>query len=199
MYDASSASSVPWSGTIEHEDDYTRKDTSMTRIDHSLRPAFAITIVMLLGGLAGGCGGGADETDRPTTEATEESAESGVAATFTVGEESWDFERVLCAFGPEKTEVETTTFTMLASKDGISVNASIDERFGHVMSLQQTGRDDGPLVLWEAGGPGPQARAEAGDLIQLDGERVTASGTFVDPETGESAEGTFTGECTYVR
>ena len=170
----------------------------MTPIHHPLRPAFAFMALLLLTGLVGGCGDGADQPDQPTTEATGQSTQSGAAATFTVGEKSWEFGRVLCAFGPEKTEVETTTFTMRASKDGIIVDASIDERFGHVMSLQETGGDE-PRVLWEAGGPTPQARAEARELIQLDGERVTASGTFVDPETGESAEGTFTGECTYVR
>lgn len=113
------------------------------------------------------------------------------AATLTVGDHTYEFERIFCAFGPEETGQNDTEFSLSARQDGLQLDATINERFGHVVSLDDIENLDDPRVGWTAGG----ILGGAEDIIELDGKQVSAEATFRDGNTQETTDGSLRATC----
>ncbi|MEZ5244328.1 MAG: hypothetical protein R2707_04460 [Acidimicrobiales bacterium] len=115
--------------------------------------------------------------------------QGGGSATLTVGDQTWTFDSVLCAFGEEMIGQEGAVFNLSSIQDGLQMYASIDS-FGHSLSLNDIKDFENPSVdLSSAFG--------AGEFIQLDGKDVTAEVGFMDGTSDDFAEipGTFTATC----
>lgn len=106
-------------------------------------------------------------------------AVGGGSATLTVGDQTWTFDSVLCAFGEEQIGQEGAEFNLSAIQDGLQLYASVDS-FGHSVSLNDIQDFENPSVSLDAF-PGD---AE----IVLDGKNVAATASFVD-STSDSFEG----------
>jgi hypothetical protein len=118
-----------------------------------------------------------------------QASQGGGSATLTVGDQTWTFDSVLCAFGEEMIGQEGAVFNLSSIQDGLQMYASIDS-FGHSVSLDDIEDFQNPSVsLSSAFG--------AGEFIQLDGKNVSAEIGFMDGTTDDFAEipGTFTATC----
>lgn len=142
----------------------------------------------------GGTSDGANAGEQMSASDAEES-DSSAGATLTIGERSYSFDRVLCAVGGEETGRDDTEFTLSARQDGLQLDASINTRFGHTVSIDDIANRDDPQVSWSAGETGLPGSDDAGEFIQVDGDRVTAEATFVDRLTDATAEGRLTATC----
>lgn len=151
------------------------------------RLAFATGLALML--LAVGCGDSSDS--EPGAEADVGEAARGSSANLTVGDRTYRFDRVLCAFGPEETGQDDIEFTLSAIQDGLQLDATIMTRFGHVVSLDDIEDFENPRVAWSAGGPG----STTGEIIHVDGKHVQVETSFTDQNTGTTANGTLEAQC----
>lgn len=148
-----------------------------------------------------GCGGeGVDDGNAAVAGEERSGADSregasGVGATLTIGEETYTFDRILCATGAEETGRDDTEFTLSAIQDGLQLDATIDARFGHTVSVDDIANRDDPQISWSAGEHGLPGADDAGEFIQVDGDRVTAEATFLDRLADTTATGTLTATC----
>lgn len=136
------------------------------------------------------CGDGPD-AERTDGGSDVSAAAGGGSATLTVGDQTYEFDRARCAFGSEETGRDDTEFVLSAIQDGLQLDATINTRFGHVVSLDDIEDFENPRVGWSAGGPG----SDAGEIIQVDGRRVSVEATFTDEVSGDTAEGTLSAVC----
>ena len=111
-------------------------------------------------------------------------------ATLTIGDDVWEFDDFVCAFGHENTESDTYSFTTdsRGEVDGVRVQmqATIadDSSTGrvegsgtsHQISVNDISDFENPSVAWSLSGP---------DAIRIDGYDITAEGTFDDRLTPE--------------
>jgi len=136
--------------------------------------------------------------DELVEEAEEaQAAEGGGSAELTVGEETWSFDSVLCAFGPEEIGDPEAEFALSAIQDGLQLYVSIDG-FGHSVSLDDIDDFEDPSVGWTAGGPVAALAGDAEEFVQVDGRQVQAEAEFVDSREGmasASAPGTLVATC----
>ena len=118
-------------------------------------------------------------------EAVQE-ALGGGGFTITVGDQTWVFDRVLCAFGEEEIGQEGAEFVLSAIQDGLQAYLSIDT-FGYGASIDDIEDFANPSVGFSNFGS-----AE----INLDGKNVSGSASFFD-SVGDAGEvpGTFEGTC----
>ena len=144
--------------------------------------------------------------DNPTAQNLDEATAALIgsrldrgSATLTIGDQVWEFDNFLCAFGHEATESEIFSFSTLGtgSFDGLNLRlqADIEDRSGgglyegsnvvHRVSLD--GQVDSG-VRWSARGV---------DVIQVDGYSVTAAGGFIDHTKNDQLEvpGTLAASC----
>lgn len=123
-------------------------------------------------------------------------AVGGGSATLTVGDETWVFGSVLCAFGEEQIGQEGAEFNLSAIQDGLQLYASIDS-FGHSVTLDDIQDFENPSVSLAAGGPAAAMIGGEEEFIELDGKNVAASALFVDDTTEdmEGIEGTLEATC----
>ena len=122
-----------------------------------------------------------------TLEQTQD-AVGGGSMVLTVGDETWTFEPVLCAFGPEQIGQEGAEFVLSSIQDGKQMYVSIDS-FGHSVSLDDIEDFANPSVSVSTFG--------GGEFIMLDGKSFSGSAEFLD-DTSDSFEtiaGTFSGTC----
>lgn len=128
-------------------------------------------------------------------EATQQ-AVGGGSATLTVGDQTWTFDSVLCAFGEDQIGQEGAEFNLSAIQDGLQLYASIDS-YGHVVTLDDIQDFENPSVSLEAGGPLASMVGGEEDFIVLDGKNVSASTLFVDglADQPEGIEGTLEATC----
>jgi hypothetical protein len=128
-------------------------------------------------------------------EATQE-AVGGGSATLTVGDQTWTFDSVLCAFGEDQIGQEGAEFNLSAIQDGLQLYASIDS-YGHVVTLDDIQDFENPSVSLEAGGPTAAMVGGDEEFIVLDGKNVSATTLFVDDLTDamEGVEGTLEATC----
>lgn len=112
--------------------------------------------------------------------------EGGGSATLTVGDQTWMFDSVLCAFGEDQIGQEGAEFVLSSIQDGMQLYAAIDS-FGRSVSLNDIENFSDPSVNLEAFGA---------DVV-VDGKNVSASGQFVDGTSDNFAEieGTFEATC----
>ena len=117
----------------------------------------------------------------------QQAAEGGGSATLTVGDQSWTFDTVLCAFGEDEIGQEGAEFVLSSLQDGMQMYASIDS-FGHLVSLDDIEDVENPSV----------SLSSTGDTsIMIDGNTVTAEAEFFDNTTDslDTVTGTFTATC----
>lgn len=115
-------------------------------------------------------------------------SEGGGSATFTVGDQTWTFDTVLCAFGEEEIGQEGAEFVLSSIQDGLQMYASIDS-FGHSVSLDDVENFADPSVSLSTFGDD--------DFIVLDGKNVSAEVGFIDGGGTDLTKtpGTFTATC----
>jgi hypothetical protein len=149
----------------------------------------AVAFVCCLGAVA--CATG-EEEGAPQSGAIQARPTGSVFATLEVGGQTYRFERVFCTVGPEQTGREDTDFVLSATQDGVRLDASINTRFGHVVTLADTRNRENPRFGWSAG---EVELGGAGPFIRIDGKRVSATATFTDGIAGATAEGTLSAVC----
>jgi hypothetical protein len=125
------------------------------------------------------------------------------SATLTIGDQTWEFDNFVCAFGYENTESDTFSFTTnsFGEFDGVNTQMQVtiaDEsgqgRLEGANVAQRIDFDDvsdfeNPSIGW---------RMRATDTVRIDGDRVTAEGVFDDGLTELEAEqipGTLEATC----
>ena len=129
------------------------------------------------------------------TEQAEELVESQEAAqaafggggfTLTVGDQSWTFDSVRCAFGEEEIGQEGAEFVLSAIQDGLQGYVSIDT-FGDFVSLDDISDFENPSVGLSAGDA----------TISIDGKNVSGTAEFMDSTSDDfsTTTGTFSGTC----
>jgi len=118
-----------------------------------------------------------------------QASQGGGSATLTVGDRTWTFDSVLCAFGEEMIGQEGAVFNLSSIQDGMQMYASIDQ-FGHNVDLNDIENYENPSVSVQSG-------FGADDFIVLDGKNVSAATGFTDNTTDDFTEipGTFTATC----
>jgi len=150
---------------------------------------------------------GRNPTAQNLTEQMQELIQSRVnpgSATLTIGDETWEFDNFLCAFGHDNTESDTFSFTTNSFGEFDSVRTQMQatiaddssqgrfegEGTSHRIDFDDTSDFENPSIGWNM-------RREAG-AISIDGNSVTAEGTFDDGLTeGEVEEipGTLVATC----
>lgn len=149
---------------------------------------FVVGFGLLLTAFA--CGDGSD-AENESERSGDLAATDGAAAILTVGAQTYEFERIFCGFGPEETGRDDTDFSLSARQNGLQLDATINDRFGHVVSVDDIENLDDPRVSWTAGG----LLGGAEDIIEIDGKQVSAEATFKDGNTGETADGSLSATC----
>lgn len=132
-------------------------------------------------------------------DAQEQAQESqgGGHATITIGDETWEFDSVLCTVGPAETGREDTEFVLSSIQDGLQLDATINTEFGHSISLNDIEDFENPSVSYGFTDFGAVTGGEVAEVIQVDGKDVYAEAGFYD-DTSESFEeipGTLTATC----
>jgi hypothetical protein len=164
-----------------------------------LRRIAAAALVAAMASMAAGCGddagagptagepGGTTAATASPTTATPTTANVPAAgqgsATLTIGDDTWAFDRVRCAFGEEQIRQEGAVFVLSATGDGLQLMVSIDS-WGHIITLDDIADFANPSLGWSAGDPVHRLFADAGDFISLDGTRVSATADFRDTVSG---------------
>jgi hypothetical protein len=123
--------------------------------------------------------------------------QGGGSATLTIGDQTWEFDSVLCARGAEETGRDDTPFVLSSIQDGLQLDATINTEFGHSVSINDITDFENPSVAWSAGGPLGGLSGGDEEIIQVDGDQVTVDADFFD-DTGDSMEttpGTLTATC----
>lgn len=116
-------------------------------------------------------------------------AAGGGGATLTVGDMTYEFESLLCAFGPEQIGQEGAELVVSSLQDGTQFYVSIDS-FGHNVSLNDIEDFENPSVSLTS-------EFGAGEFIELDGKDFSGSVDFIDDTTDslEPVPGSFSGTC----
>ncbi|MEM7286749.1 MAG: hypothetical protein AAF480_10395 [Actinomycetota bacterium] len=129
--------------------------------------------------------GAAEELAEQIEERQE--AVGGGSATLTVGDQTWTFSSVLCAFGEDEIGQEGAEFVLSSIQDGMQMYASIDS-FGHSVSLDDIEDFENPKV---------SLSAFSGEFIELDGKNVRAEAEFADGTSDDFAmvAGVFEATC----
>lgn len=142
---------------------------------------------------ATGSDDGAIEMEEEMEEiaASMEAQQTGGSASVTIGEQTWDFDGVLCAFGPEEIGQEGAEFVLSAIGDGLQFYISVDA-MGQFVSLNDIENFENPALSWEA-----DQDASGEGFIQVDGKDVSGEATFIDylSESWDEVEGSFEGSC----
>jgi len=139
------------------------------------------------------------DSDNPATDFVDDLADDlaaaqdsvgGGSATLTVGDQTWTFDSVLCAFGEEMTGQEGAVFNLSSIQDGMQMYASIDS-FGHSVDLNDIEDFENPSVSLSSG-------FGSDNFIELDGKNVRAEIGFVDGTSADlfaETPGVFTATC----
>lgn len=112
-------------------------------------------------------------------------ARGGGGATITIGDETWEFDSVLCAVGPAETGREDTEFVLSSIQDGLQLDATINTEFGHSISLNDIEDFANPSVSFGFTDVGAVTGGEMQEVIQVDGKDVYAEAAFYD-DTSEA-------------
>lgn len=138
---------------------------------------------------AAGATGDAEELADELAESLEsaQEAEGGGSATLVVGDQEWEFDSVLCAFGEDEIGQEGAEFVLSSIQDGMQMYASIDS-FGHSVSLDDIEDFENPSVSLASTGDG---------FLVVDGKDVSGETDFIDGTTDglDATPGTFTATC----
>lgn len=124
-------------------------------------------------------------------------------ATLTIGDEVWEFTSYLCAFGHEATRSDTFSFTSISdisNDEGRYLYLAVE-----IADFLGEGRYEGTDVGYDVeltdiqhpGAPEIDYGSRQDLTVQIDGDNVTASGSFDDftTEGSEEIPGSFEGVC----
>jgi hypothetical protein len=119
-------------------------------------------------------------------ESLEEQQEAmgGGGATITVGDTTWTFDSVLCAFGPEEIGQEGAEFVLSSLQDGLQLYVSIDS-FGHSVSVDDVSDFQNPSVSLMADKFTASATGAPEEFVEVDGKAISATPLFVDGTTDD--------------
>lgn len=134
--------------------------------------------------------------DMAQSLADQQDASGGGGAALTVGETTWTFDSVLCAFGPEEIGQEGAEFVLSSVQDGLQLYVSIDS-FGHSVSLDDISDFENPSVSLSAD-PFTAAMTQGPEeFVEVDGKAISATALFLDGTTDspEPIEGTLQATC----
>lgn len=131
------------------------------------------------------------EDEMKEIAASMQAQQTGGSASVTIGEQTWDFDGVLCAFGPEEIGQEGAEFVLSAIGDGLQLYVSVDA-MGHYVSLNDIENFDDPTLSWEA-----DQDSSGEGFVQVEGKEVSGAATFIDylSEGWDEVEGSFEGSC----
>jgi hypothetical protein len=117
----------------------------------------------------------------------QQQAQGGGSATLTVGDQTWTFAPVLCAFGEEMIGQEGAVFILSSIQDGMQMYASVDS-FGESISLNDIEDFESPSVSLDAFGNA---------VISIDGKNISGEAEFVDETSDDFSTmvGTFSATC----
>lgn len=116
--------------------------------------------------------------------ASQPGGSAGGTARITVGDQTWEFDQVACAFGEEETGIEGAVFNMAASKDRISLYAADEPDRSYVELADLDEMDDGGLNWFTTDDPGfavdGRTMSATFDVVHLndDGSQDTATAQF---------------------
>jgi len=126
----------------------------------------------------------------------QQAASGGGGATLTVGDTTWTFASVLCAFGPEEIGQEGAEFVLSSLQDGLQLYVSIDS-FGHSVSLDDVSDFQNPSVSLSAERFTAAANGAPEEFVEVNGKEVTSTALFLDGTTDdlEPIEGALEATC----
>ncbi len=140
----------------------------------------------------------AEELAENLTESLEnqQAAVGGGSATLTVGDDTWNFDSVLCAFGEEQIGQEGAEFVLSSIQDGLQLYVSIDS-FGQSVSLNDVADFENPSVALHADGFSAATAGGSEEFVVLDGTHVEATAPFRDDtsDSFDTVEGTLQADC----
>lgn len=140
----------------------------------------------------------AEDLAEDLTESLEEQQEAigGGGATLTVGDATWMFDSVLCAFGPEEIGQEGAEFVLSSLQEGLQLYVSIDS-FGHSVSLDDVADFQNPSVSLSAEKFTAALNGGPEEFVEVNGKEITSTALFVDGTTDdlEPIEGTLVATC----
>ncbi len=114
----------------------------------------------------------------------QQDAMGGGGATITVGDTTWAFDSVLCAFGPDEIGQEGAEFVLSSLQDGLQLYVSIDS-FGHSVSVDDISDFQNPSVSLIADKFTASATGAPEEFVELDGKEISATSLFVDGTTDD--------------
>ena len=183
------------------------------------RPLLAVAITASVLALAlMGCSDGGDDAgpaaargqagDPEAAQEAPDGDQGGGRATLAVGGETYEFDRVLCSFGPgDNFATENWDFVLTTVQDGLRLRVARGVeggQFGDEISLEDEAADP-PSVSWRAGVPvrpsaeNPTATGEVTPFVEVNGQEVSAEADFADfggTAAGETrVPGTLTATC----
>lgn len=118
----------------------------------------------------------------------QQAAQGGGSATLTVGDQTWEFDSVLCAFGEDEIGQEGAELVVSSLQDGLQFYVSIDS-FGHMVSLDDVSDFENPSVSLSTFG--------SDDFIVVDGKNVSGEAGFMDSNSDsmDTVDGSFQVTC----
>lgn len=118
----------------------------------------------------------------------QQEAAGGGSASLTVGDQTWEFDSVLCAFGPEEIGQEGAEFVLSSIQDDLQLYLSIDS-FGHSVSLNDLADIADPSVALVS--------VTMEEFIELDGKEASGEADFMDDATDslDTMAGSFEATC----
>lgn len=128
----------------------------------------------------------------PADSPGDEPAAGFGSASLTVGDDSWDFSPVQCAFGAEQIGQEGAEFNLSAIQDGLQLYLSIDS-YGHSASLKDVEDFENPSVSLDTEfGP-----SQDSEFIEVSGKAISGEAEFVDDTRDPPREvaGSFEATC----
>lgn len=123
-------------------------------------------------------------------------AVGGGSATLTVGDQTWSFGRVLCAFGADQIGQEGAEFVLSSLQDGLQLYVSIDS-YGHSVTLDDVSDFENPSVSLAANSFSASLAGASDEFVEVEGKEIRASAPFVDETTDgtETVSGTLEATC----
>lgn len=127
---------------------------------------------------------------------SQQEAVGGGGATLTVGDHTWSFDSVLCAFGEDQIGQEGAEFVLSSLQDGLQLYVSVDS-YGHSVTLDDVSDFENPSVSLAANSFSASMAGESDQFIEVSGKDVRATAPFTDgtSEGAETVTGTLEATC----
>jgi hypothetical protein len=134
-------------------------------------------------------GGGSSDTTGGDETTTGGGQAGGGTATLTIGDETWTFDTVRCAFG-EETQSDEWDFVLSAIQDGLQLSAdraADTGQYGDDVQLDDIEDFENPSVSWSAPAFDPTSGSSGDEpFLEVDGKEVRAETTFTDGIAADS-------------